>query len=624
MATLKSVNLPAGQRYLPTDRESFLDAQRRNRHATWRLSAVCVIAAVVMGIPLTLVVTPLLYAVALIAADIINYFWKLPSFFWQFADQVAHFGFIALNWLLENHHRHVDPLALTLGLMVMLLPGVLLSVVLWMAIWALFRRSGVGGALLALKAREPNHAELKELQLADVVEEMALAAGLPAPRVMLVDAPGANAAAIGTSPADARIVVSRRLLDDLNRDELEGVLGHLIASVGNGDLHIAFRITAVFETCGLLVALINSPFGPQSRRVLWRILRYSLWSSSADGGSQEAAAIADMLSRSVGLDGDDIDRFFQKRSRLRSFLLFIFFPIVLTNFAIKLSLWFFSGVLLGPSLALLWHTRQYLADASAVQLTRNPDGLASALEKLKEEPGEIPGGDWASHLFIVNPKPSSGTPAPDPRQKQMLAQAWAASELHAASSSAPPLLINFPAMQSQFATTMHDALAGDEQARQRLRSLYQSVTAADPAFAAQFPNPDDVFAARHGDLAAITRLQAVRHKPAAPPQPQKQSQAQAAGSDSSSLSAMSVIGFHSSLKRRLKRLARMGAHPNLEAPDRKGTMVAFVIYAVFAPFGAAIAAGILLVISIMTLASLTFLVVWLAFIHEAFKLLGHA
>ena len=64
----------------------------------------------------------------------------------------------------------------------------------------------MGGALLALKAREPNQSDLKELRLADVVQEMAIAAGLPAPRVMLIDAPGANAAAIGTSPEDARIV----------------------------------------------------------------------------------------------------------------------------------------------------------------------------------------------------------------------------------------------------------------------------------------------------------------------------------------------------------------------------------------------------------------------------------
>ena len=114
----------------------------------------------------------------------------------------------------------------------MLLPGAVLSILLWLGMNGLFKHAGVGGALLALKAREPNPGDLKELQLNDVIQEMAIAAGLPAPRVMLIDAPGANAAAIGTSSADARIVVSRRLVDDLSRDEMEGALAHLIGSIG--------------------------------------------------------------------------------------------------------------------------------------------------------------------------------------------------------------------------------------------------------------------------------------------------------------------------------------------------------------------------------------------------------
>src|SRR5262245_63708960 len=109
---------------------------------------------------------------------------------------------------------------------------------------------------------------------------MAIAAGLPVPKVMLIDSPGANAAAVGTSPADARLVVSRRLLNDLNRDQLEGLLGQLIGSIGNGDLRVAFMVTSVFETCGLLVTMINAPFGRESRSTLWRILRYGLAKSS--------------------------------------------------------------------------------------------------------------------------------------------------------------------------------------------------------------------------------------------------------------------------------------------------------------------------------------------------------
>ena len=112
-----------------------------------------------------------------------------------------------------------------------------------------------------MNAREPNQADLKELQLADIAQEMAIAAGLPAPKIMLVDSIGANAAAVGTSPHDARIVISRRLLDDLDRDQMQAILAHLVGSIGNGDLGIAFTVTSVFETCGLLLSLINIPFG---------------------------------------------------------------------------------------------------------------------------------------------------------------------------------------------------------------------------------------------------------------------------------------------------------------------------------------------------------------------------
>lgn len=134
------------QRFQPRDRESFLDAQQRNRRATWRLSALCVLAAVVMGIPLALTVTPLLYAVALIAADIINIFSPVPPAVWARAEEVARFGFVALGWLLQ--HQPADPRALALGAAVLLLPGMVLSLVLWLGVSVLFRRGGIGGALL--------------------------------------------------------------------------------------------------------------------------------------------------------------------------------------------------------------------------------------------------------------------------------------------------------------------------------------------------------------------------------------------------------------------------------------------------------------------------------------------
>src|SRR5690349_1775901 len=392
----------------PRDPETFYKAQKRNRRATWRMAFLCLIATLLMGVPLTMVLTPLFYAFTLVVAEILNYFSMLPA---GFLDNLNTLGKLAVQVAdyYINGKGQLDPQTLALGLAVMLLPGMIIAFLLWIGVLTLFRRGGVGGTLASLNAREPNRNDIKELQLIDAVEEMAIAAGLTAPKLMLVDSPGANAAAIGTSPADARIVISRRLLDDLNRDQLEALIGQLVGSIGNGDLRVAFMVTSVFETCGLLVTLINSPFGRESRSILWRILRYGFSSSSSQAAhAAEAEAVASLLSRSLDMGQSDIDRFFnsadQKRSVWRKFLSAIFFPIFFTNVAIELTLWFFLTVLLGPCMALVWRTRRYLADASAVQLTRNPDALASALQTLCQDSTAIPGSVWASHLFVLNPK----------------------------------------------------------------------------------------------------------------------------------------------------------------------------------------------------------------------------
>ena len=613
-------NTSAARMIGPRDRESFFEAQRRNRRATWRLSAVAVIATVVMGIPLALTITPLLYAAALIIADIVSIWAPLPPSFWQHANEIARYGMVAIGWLTQG--KATNPQALAFGAAVLLLPGAILSVGLWLGVNALFQRAGVGGALLALKAREPNPSELKELQLADVVQEMAIAAGLPAPKIMLIDAPAANAAAIGTSPNDARIVISRGLLEQLNRDELEGALAHLVASIGNGDLRIAFRVTSVFETCGLLVAIINSPFGSRSRGTLWRIVRYGLFGKKDNESSaQEAAAMAALLTRSAGLDTDDIDDVFdttsKKKSIFRSIRNFLLFPIFFTNMAIKLSLWFFSFSMLVPSMALLWRKRKYLADASAVQLTRNPDGLAEALRKLNSDRGPIPGGAWAAHLFLVNPAGSDrmSDPKANAAQQQMWVQMWAASEANGNSDSSAPASADLSSVMKQIATTGNAAMAGDANAMARMTAFRQAAATALGKSVDEMPNLADIAAAQHGDAAALRRLQEFGAK--------SRGTQSAQSADESSNGSSNFAGFFPSLKRRLKRLDRMGAHVELESDGGKTWIVIAVLSILLGPFALAALALLLLLIAIMVLASLAFLMVWMAFIHELFVVFLH-
>ena len=615
----------AVQRFLPRDRESFFEAQRRNRRATWRLSAVSIAAIVVMGIPLALTVTPLLYAAALIVADIVNIWVPLPASFWQRADEIAQYGLFAFRSLLQGHSN--NPQAMAIGLCVLLLPGAALSVGLWMGINALFQRAGVGGALLALKAREPNQSDLKELQLADVVQEMAIASGLPAPRIMLIDASAANAAVIGTSPNDARIVVSRGLIERLNRDELEGALAHLVASIGNGDLRIAFRVTGVFETFGLLVAIINSPFGSRSRSTLWRIVRYGLWRhAGVQGDAQEAAAVATLLSRSTDMATDDIDDLFdstsKKKSVLRSIRNFVLFPIFFTNAAIKLSLWFFSFSMLQPSMALLWRKRKYLADACAVQLTRNPDGLAEALRKLNADRGAVPGGAWAAHLFLVSPAASDrvSDPKADGEQEQMLARMWAASAPPAAtgdSGSAAPQTAPAPFAITEILAAGRAAMAGDQVAVARIAAFRQAAAAVLGKPVNELPEVSDLIAAQHGDKAALLRLQ--QFEQSINGTPQSAADTKQSSADSSS----NFDGFFPSLKRRLKRLDRMGAHVELEADDRKPWIFIAVLSIVLGPFALAALALLVLLIAIMIDSSVAFLTVWMAVIHKLFVVFAH-
>lgn len=616
-----NANTAAAPMIGPRDRESFFEAQRRNRHATWRLSVVSVLATVVMGIPLALTITPLLYAAALIVADIVSIWTPLPPSFWQHANELARYGMVAIGWLTQA--KATNPQALVIGAAVLLLPGAILSVGLWLGVNALFRRAGVGGALLALKAREPNQAELKELQLADVVQEMSIAAGLPAPKIMLIDAPAANAAAIGTSPNDARIVISRGMLEQLNRDELEGALAHLVASIGNGDLRIAFRVTSVFETCGLLVAIINAPFGRRSRGTLWRIVRYGLFGKKdSESSAQEAAAMAALLTRSVGLDTDDIDDVFDnashKKSILRSIRNFLLFPIFLTNMAIKLSLWFFSFSMLGPSMALLWRKRKYLADASAVQLTRNPDGLAEALRKLNSDRGPIPGGAWAAHLFLVSPAGSDrvNDPKANAAQQQMWAQMWAASGASNTSTSSPSAPADLPSVMRQITTTGSAAMAGDANAMARMMAFRQAAATALGKSVDEMPNLTDIAAAQHGDKAALQHLAEFSNK-------MKANQPAASDSQEATDSSSNFAGFFPSLKRRLRRLDRMGAHVELESGSDKTWIVIAVLAVLLGPFALAALALLLFLIAILTMASLVFLTIWMAVIHQLFVVFLH-
>src|SRR5205807_6791897 len=131
-------------RYVPRDPETFFQAQRSARRATWRMSALALVAALLMGLPLTLILTPLFYAGALIVADIIDLISPLPPEFWYNAKLAGSFAMVTFDAI--ANHKPIDPQILAAGAAIILTPGIVIALLMWMGVHAFFRHGGVGGA----------------------------------------------------------------------------------------------------------------------------------------------------------------------------------------------------------------------------------------------------------------------------------------------------------------------------------------------------------------------------------------------------------------------------------------------------------------------------------------------
>ena len=301
-----------------------------------------------MGVPVSLVITPLAYGVMLIAAEIVNVVHPLPA---SMTSRIA--AAVSVAQAMADGggvFNRVSPLQLAAMAGAALAPGILAMLGLWIAVRSEVGRSGVGSLLPAMGAREARREDFEELQVQNVAEEMAIAAGLTPPRVLLLDVPAANAALCG-SRAAAALVISRGLLDTFSREETQAIVAHLIGSAGNGDLAIASDLAALFRTQERLTAWLDAPFG------------------------------------AAPIDED--------RPGWRT-------PVMLASQSVKWTLFLCTSAVVGPMVALLWRARRYLADATAVQLTRNPEALWQALTHLARGDGTIASAAADSYLFIVD------------------------------------------------------------------------------------------------------------------------------------------------------------------------------------------------------------------------------
>jgi heat shock protein HtpX len=260
----------------------------------------------------------------------------------------ALFGYV-VGWVLENQITDTVILLSSAGLMAA--AAMAIASVLWSGVSLAF------GSHMVLSMADAKPIEKADApQLYNVVEEMSIAAGVPMPRVMVMEVDALNAFATGTSLHNSAIVVTRGLLSTLTREELQGVIGHEMGHIANLDTRY---MTVVGVTVGL-IALVAS-----------MILRALQWGSYSSGSRSD---------RKGGGGG-------------AAFLIIVLLVVaVLAPLAAK-------AVQMAVS-----RQREYLADATSVQFTRNPEGLISALTKLEAAAKPFPGvSDATQHLFIVNP-----------------------------------------------------------------------------------------------------------------------------------------------------------------------------------------------------------------------------
>lgn len=200
-------------------------------------------------------------------------------------------------------------------------------------------------------------------QLFNIVEEMAIAAQLPVPKVYVINDPAPNAFATGRNPQNASIAVTAGLLGRLNRDELQGVIAHEMSHILNRDI--------LFVTvAGVMLGAIT---------MISEIFLRGMFYSSLGGGRYSSR------SRSRGDGGQAI-------LMLIALIAAILAPIMATLLYFALS-----------------RKREYLADASAARLTRYPEGLASALEKISQNTVPLASANKVTApMYIVNPLQQPG------------------------------------------------------------------------------------------------------------------------------------------------------------------------------------------------------------------------
>jgi heat shock protein HtpX len=217
--------------------------------------------------------------------------------------------------------------------------------------FALFSYFGSAGVALAVSGAKQVSQE-QEPALFRTVENLCIGAGLPMPRVYVIEDGSMNAFATGRDPKHASVAITRGLLEKLERRELEGVMAHELSHVGNRDTMLMTTLVVLVGSLALLADL------------MFRMTWYGAGSRSSYRGKNSGGYLI-----------------------ILAVVLAIVTPIIARIITTAVS-----------------RQREYLADASGALLTRFPEGLASALEKIRGDTDPLDAATKAtSHLYFVNP-----------------------------------------------------------------------------------------------------------------------------------------------------------------------------------------------------------------------------
>ena len=343
---------------------------------------------IVLALVVATLMAPLLYCLVALVLDVINVVVPMPDFMqWlgQLIDPLFSDAPVSAELLVR-----ISVLAAIPGLVLMAVAALALRRVLTTS--PLFDQGELPG-------RAPDRTVLAEQRLANVVEEMAIAANIAPPRVLIVPG-GVNAVACGRDATHVSLLVGEMLVTKLNREQMQGAMAHLVAAIAGGDMKIGLRAALTLALFGLIARVIASASDRDEFRQtlkLWRVFvaptsrnTAELLREIADPFGHTAPATATAAKQAVR-EARDGNRLTWREWALMPLM----GPVMLSGFLGGLV----SQFMLSPLISLAWRQRKYMADAAAVRLTRDPDALAGALAAIAGQPAGV--APWAAHLAVT-------------------------------------------------------------------------------------------------------------------------------------------------------------------------------------------------------------------------------